>query len=263
MKRAGIPASITLAQGIHESDCGNSKLAFEANNHFGVKCHSTWEGDKIYKDDDQKNECFRKYKSTEDSYRDHSDFIKNTKRYTFLFELNSTDYRAWAKGLKQAGYATNPKYPDLIISIIENNNLSDFDKGNITSNKEEKSEIKTAKYNHDLSKRNRIDCITIKKGDTFFKIAEEFDHSIRFLNKCNDMDENSVLKEGHIFYIDKKRNKAERGTDFHIVKQGETLQSISQLYGIKLKKLFKKNHLKSDSKVHVGDKLWLRKKKPE
>ena len=263
MKRTGIPASITLAQGIHESDCGNSKLAIEANNHFGIKCHSTWNGEKIYKDDDQKNECFRKYKKAEDSFLDHSDFLTKTKRYAFLFELKQTDYKAWANGLKQAGYATNPKYPDLLIAIIEANNLAAFDIGIVVSTIKEKSEIQQSKSKHEINKINRVEYITIKKGDTFFKLSEEFDRSIRYLHKCNDMDKDDVLKEGQIFYVEKKRNKAERGADFHIVKQGETLQSISQQYGVKLRKLYRKNHLKKEASAHAGEKIWLRGSKPE
>lgn len=263
MKRTGVPASITLAQGIHESDCGNSKLATEANNHFGVKCHTSWAGEKIYKDDDQKNECFRKYKTVDESYRDHSDFLTKTKRYAFLFELKPTDYKAWANGLKKAGYATNPKYPELIISIIEENNLNVFDKGITHEKKNVVAENYIEKITHEINKKNRVEYITIKKGDTFYKLAEEFDHSIRFLHKCNDMDKDDVLKEGQIFYLDKKRNRAERGTDFHIVKKGETMQSISQIYGIKLRKLYRKNNLKKGFEVKAGEKLWLRKKKPK
>src|SRR5690606_3896602 len=119
--------SITLAQGMLESGNGNSKLAKEDNNHFGIKCHSDWNGKKFYQDDDAKDECFRVYKNPEESFIDHSDFLVNRSRYAFLFELKPTDYKAWAKGLKEAGYATNPKYPELLIKIIEDNNLQQYD----------------------------------------------------------------------------------------------------------------------------------------
>ena len=129
MNRYGIPASITLAQGILESGNGESRLATEGNNHFGIKCHDNWNGKTIMADDDKKGECFRKYRKIKESYRDHSLFLTENKRYSFLFELKKTNYKAWAKGLKKAGYATNPKYPTLLIDLIEKYDLSRFDKG--------------------------------------------------------------------------------------------------------------------------------------
>ena len=161
MLRSGIPASITLAQGMLESDNGNSSLAIDANNHFGIKCHKTWDGEKVYHDDDKKNECFRKYNSANDSYRDHTDFIKNTNRYAELFNNKSNDYKSWAKGLKNAGYATSRTYADDLIRIIEENNLNKFDDGDLsfkptnifTDSKEDKLvEIKVRK----IYERNRI-----------------------------------------------------------------------------------------------------------
>ncbi|MBI5218693.1 MAG: glucosaminidase domain-containing protein [Bacteroidia bacterium] len=272
MKRSGVPASITLAQGIHESDNGNSDLAREANNHFGIKCHSTWTGKKMYKDDDEKNECFRKYKTAEESFRDHSDFLKNTKRYAFLFDLDPTDYKAWAKGLKTAGYATNPKYPELIISTIEDNNLQVYDRDYVAENKNtnfKKHKSKklgdvdnySIKAGREIFTKNRRNYIIIKKGDTFFKFASEFDLSISFLHKCNDMDKDDPLKEGQIFFVQKKRNRAERASEFHIAKQGETIWSVSQFYGIKLNKLYKKNKMRKGEEPKEGQKLWLRKTK--
>ena len=135
MKRTGIPASITLAQGIIESDCGRSTLAREANNHFGIKCHNDWTGPTVRHNDNSRNECFRKYKKAEESYYDHSDFLKSGSRYDFLFNNKSTDYKAWAYGLKKAGYATNPDYANMLIRTIEENNLWAFDSGkNMPSN---------------------------------------------------------------------------------------------------------------------------------
>jgi hypothetical protein len=129
MDRYGIPASITLAQGILESGNGESRLATEGKNHFGIKCHENWNGKIIIEDDDEKGECFRKYSKVADSYRDHSLFLTERGRYSFLFEYQKTDYKAWAKGLKKAGYATNPKYPTLLIDLIEKYDLSRFDNG--------------------------------------------------------------------------------------------------------------------------------------
>ena len=129
MKQFGVPASITLAQAMLESDNGNSTLAVKANNHFGIKCHKDWTGATIYHDDDRKGECFRKYKNPEQSFNDHSLFLRGGKRYAFLFDLTPTDYKAWAHGLKKAGYATNPKYAELLIKIIEDNEFYRFDQG--------------------------------------------------------------------------------------------------------------------------------------
>ena len=129
MNRTGIPASITLAQGIIESDCGHSSLAREANNHFGIKCHDDWTGPTIRHNDNSRNECFRKYGKAEESFYDHSDFLKSGSRYSFLFNYNSTDYKAWAHGLKKAGYATNPDYANMLIRTIEENKLWYFDRG--------------------------------------------------------------------------------------------------------------------------------------
>ena len=141
MKRSGIPASITLAQAMLESDNGNSTLARKANNHFGIKCHSSWKGAKVYHDDDKRNECFRKYKSIYSSYIDHSDFITNNNRYQFLFELSLSDYKAWAKGLQKAGYATSRTYAELLIKIIDNNQLYVYDQGGSLSFTSEASTV--------------------------------------------------------------------------------------------------------------------------
>jgi hypothetical protein len=128
MKLYNIPASITLSQGILESSNGESMLATKANNHFGIKCHSSWQGDRVFHDDDEKGECFRKYNNVEDSYRDHSLFLANSSRYSFLFDIPIQNYKSWAKGLKKAGYATNPKYSKLLINIIKRYNLDQYDK---------------------------------------------------------------------------------------------------------------------------------------
>ncbi len=286
MKRSGVPASITLAQGMLESNNGNSRLAIKANNHFGIKCHSSWTGKKIYEDDDKKQECFRKYKSVLDSYKDHSDFLKNGRRYAFLFKLKPTDYKGWARGLKKAGYATNPKYPALLIKIIEDNDLHKYDKGIkhksevVTDNNKHKRNKNSRNRKHkgqhladvdnytvnifrrEVMLNNRIKYIKVKKGDTFMKIAKEFDMMAGQLYRYNDLDKNYSLKEGQILYIQPKRSKAEFGKDFHILKQGETMYSVSQKYGIKLKKLYFKNNIPFGTKVKPGVKLWLRKRKP-
>ncbi len=273
MKRTGIPASITVAQGCLESDDGNSWLAKEANNHFGIKCH-TWEGEKVYKDDDAKDECFRKYKSAKDSFDDHGDFLLKTKRYSALFQLSSKDYKGWAKGLKEAGYATNPKYPALLIQIIEDNKLFEIDKGvRIQNEKNDSSKTKQRKKLGDIDNfaitstgreiklHNRIKFIISKSTDTPDAIAKELDMFTWELLRYNDLTNDSTLRNGQIIYIQPKRNKAEFGKETHIVKQGETLNSISQLYGIKLNKLITKNNLTLSYNVKAGDILNLRKRK--
>jgi len=273
MKRTGIPASITLAQGILESNSGQSRLAVKGNNHFGIKCHSDWRGRKIIHDDDKKNECFRKYRSAYDSYKDHSDFIKKGQRYAFLFNYKTTDYKSWAKGLKKAGYATEKRYAELLIKIIEDYGLYKYDsrKYKKEEKKKEKEEKKQKRELADIDnlviepfkpetlERNRIDYVVVKKGDTFYGIANKHNLMIRQLHKYNELSEDSILKPGQIIYLQPKRNKAVAGNKYHIVAAGETMYSISQEYGIKLKKLYKKNGLRKGREPEVGIELSLRK----
>lgn len=270
-----IPASITLAQGILESGSGNSMLAVKGNNHFGIKCHNTWEGKKIYKDDDKKNECFRKYESAAESFNDHADFLQK-KRYDALFQLEITDYRGWAKGLKKAGYATNPKYPTLLIDLIERYELHKYDlptdlivkdeddKENIIIEEEELKnenvEVIVIGGKHQIKTTgNNVNYIVAKSGDSFSKIAKELEIMPWQLYKYNDWNKNHELTKGERVYIKPKRAKAKE--EYHIVKQGETMHSISQYHAIKLKKLYKKNLMTFGSQPRVGDKLHLRKKK--
>ncbi|PLX04483.1 MAG: glycoside hydrolase [Marinilabiliales bacterium] len=282
MHRSGIPASITLAQGLLESNNGNSKLAIKANNHFGIKCHSSWTGKKFHQDDDAKNECFRKYKSVYDSYKDHTDFLVNAKRYAFLFDLEPTDYEAWAKGLRKAGYATNPKYPQLLIKIIEDNQLYIYDKDNKVVNnssiknnhnkshnnstqknpKKKEDNFKIDPYGRKIQICNNRKYIIVKPGDTFFSLNNEFDMLSWELKRYNDLDKNDLLKAGSRLYIQPKRNKAKRGTEIHIAKKGETMHDISQLYGIKLKKLYFKNNMKPGDQPNPGQKIYLRRRIP-
>ncbi len=262
-----IPASITLAQGMFESRLGNSPLAKEANNHFGIKCHSSWTGETYIQDDDSKNECFRKYSTALESYSDHSRFIKNGSRYHFLFELKTTDYKGWAKGLKQAGYATDPNYSQRLISLIERYELYKYDKyDNFAQStspkesilKEQKKEV-TKTTTREILRFRSINYIVIKPGDTFYKIAQETDKDLWQLYKYNDLTETAVLQAGQTLYLQPKRNKAKEA--FHIVKKGDTMKSISQKYGIKLKVLYKKNNIKLGEEPAVGEKLNMRKKK--
>lgn len=271
MRKTGIPASITLSQACLESDDGNSWVAKEAHNHFGIKCGMNWTGEKVYKDDDSPNECFRKYASVKESFDDHSSYLLTTKRYSPLFQLDSRDYKAWAQGLKDVGYATNPQYAEMLIKIIEDFQLYKYDeavKASAVSNSSPgKGKTATEDWNvsltkHEVKQNNDINYILIKDGDSFETLAKEFDIWVWQILKYNELTKDSVLKLGQVLYIQPKRNKAEAGKDKHTVKQGETLYSISQYYGVKLKKLRFRNNIMSDKEVKTGDIIYLRKRRP-
>ena len=251
MKKYKIPASITLAQGILESNNGNSRLATKANNHFGIKCHSSWNGKKIYADDDKKNECFRSYKNVASSFEDHSLFLTKYDRYKFLFDYKLTDYKSWAKGLKKAGYATNKKYADILIKIIEENKLYKFD-----NFKKSNSNYSNKKRRNIYLHSNRIKYVKAKNDESLLDISNELDIRLWQLYRYNDIDKDYVLSEKEILFIQPKRNKSRTYT--HIVKEGETLRTISQNYGVKIKKLKKRNKFIMNSPIKSGDKLRLR-----
>jgi LysM repeat protein len=288
MKRTGVPASITLAQGMIESDYGRSTLAREANNHFGIKCHSDWTGPIIRHHDDRRNECFRKYRNAEDSFYDHSDFLINGSRYSSLFRLDPTDYKAWARGLRRAGYATNPDYANMLIRKIEEFNLHQYDMGYNISSLSPEADIpvngpETA-TNSDvfenasfsvsngsfvvparvsrIMENNRIQYIIVKEGDTVEDIEEEFQLLKWELTRYNELDNDFVLTPGQILYLQPKRERAEPGKELHIATEGDTMYSVSQKYGVKLKKLYEMNRMAEGTEPETGQKLWLRKMKP-
>ena len=248
MHQYKIPASITLAQGILESNNGNSRLAVKANNHFGIKCHG-WEGKKIFADDDKKNECFRNYKNVLESFVDHSLFLNKYSRYEFLFNYKITDYKSWAKGLKKAGYATNSKYPELLIKIIEENKLYQFDKEKIDEN------LISGKRNIYMHP-NKIKYVISQNQETYETIAKSLNIKLKQILKYNDDNNLSVLKVGTKVFIQPKRNRSKQRT--HVVNKGEDLRSISQTYGIKMKSLKKRNELILRNGLNNGDKLRLR-----
>ncbi|MDQ3048743.1 MAG: glucosaminidase domain-containing protein [Bacteroidota bacterium] len=258
----GVPASITLAQGMLESGNGNSDLAVYANNHFGIKCHKGWDGPTFIKDDDAKDECFRKYSNVLDSYSDHSMFLKTRARYASLFELKSTDYKGWAKGLKEAGYATDPKYTQRLLEIIETHKLHEFDKveglPNITVQAVTPKHPETIQPREVLRFR-MIKYIIVKPGDSFYKIAHDTDKDLWQLYKFNDIKPEEKLIAGQKLYLQPKRNKAKEPV--HTVKSGETMRSISQLHGIKLKSLYKKNNMKPGEEPVIGQQLQMRSRK--
>ena len=249
MHKYDIPASITMAQGILESSNGNSKLAVKGNNHFGIKCHN-WEGKKIYEDDDKKNECFRKYDNALASFEDHSLFLKKYNRYAFLFDYKITDYKSWAKGLKTAGYATNKKYAELLIKLIEENQLYELDK--VKETQSMIAESSRSVYLHP----NRIKYIISKDGETLLEIAKDFDMRLWQLYKYNDIEKDYELTKGEKIFIQPKKNKGK--VEIHITKRGENLRTVSQLYGVKLKKLQKRNKHLSSYKIKSGYEIKLR-----
>jgi LysM repeat protein len=280
-----IPASITLAQGILESGDGNSRLAKEANNHFGIKCHSDWTGESIRENDDKKNECFRKYDDAAASFADHSDFLLKN-RYAPLFELRITDYKGWAKGLKKCGYATNPKYATRLIDIIEANGLDKYDDEGMRmikngaipvplaeATKPTRKERKNKSSNEQnetlpgvevnfsratLTSENNVMYVQAKNGDTFNTIAEDLDLMPWQIKKYNDFEDSSKIVEGEIIYVKPKRNRAKQET--HVLKDGETMHDVSQKYGIKLAALYKKNNLSPGNQPEAGTKLSLQKR---
>ncbi len=248
MHQYRIPASITLAQGILESNNGNSRLATKANNHFGIKCHG-WEGKKIFADDDKKNECFRNYKNVLESFIDHSLFLNKYSRYQFLFDYKITDYKSWARGLKKAGYATNNKYPELLIKIIEENKLYQFDSKKIDKN------LISSKRNIYMHP-NKIKYVVSKNQESYKTIAKSLNIKLKLILKYNDDDNLSELNKGTKVFIQPKRNRSKQR--IHVVKKGEDLRTISQTYGVKMKSLKKRNQLILKNSLNNGDKLRLR-----
>lgn len=210
MNAYGIPASITLAQGLLESGNGNSILATQANNHFGIKCTSAWSGKTILKDDDAKNECFRVYKTPEESFRDHSEFLRR-KRYTFLFELDRNDYEGWAKGLKKAGYATNPRYPELLTSLIRRYTLDQYDRKETSSEKNKREHKVLSEIANELLEQRKDDLskspvamrvYEVKTGDTIYSISKRFSLSVGDLKAINNLQDDTI-KLGQLLLISK------------------------------------------------------------
>ncbi len=261
MKRVGIPASITLAQGILESRNGNSRLATKANNHFGIKCHD-WNGPSVRHDDDARNECFRKYKNPERSYIDHSDFLKDKSRYSSLFDLKPDDYKGWARGLKKAGYATSSTYAQALIKIIEEEELYIYDQQVLASDKSRKG-TKTLEDvllagGREMRFNNRVKYIIADSGDTYESLSEELYLLSWQLPRYNGKQLQDKLEEGEYIYLQPKRNKASVENKTHIIKKGENLHLISQQYAIKEEKLRKRNKIPDDAEPVVGSVIMLR-----
>jgi LysM repeat protein len=272
MQTFKIPASITLAQGILESGNGNSELARKANNHFGIKCHE-WKGETIILDDDKADECFRKYGTADESYKDHSLFLTGRTRYAKLFALPMNDYKAWAQGLKDAGYATNPKYPAQLIELIQRLSLDKYDEQVIPKNNEGSEmlaeEVKNSKketaakaYQAHAVKvhKNKIDYIVARKGDTYYKISKEFKIGMWQLYRYNDFGpKKDLLEEGDIVYLEPKRRRAKEKGATYVAAKNTTITAISQSEGIKVESLMEMNNISSpDEIVPKGQKILLR-----
>jgi LysM repeat protein len=277
MKRTGVPASIKLAQGIHETMAGTSALVLKSNNHFGIKCKSVWTGNKVYHDDDARGECFRSYASPIDSYRDHSDFLKSGARYSFLFEMDPADYKGWAYGLKKAGYATNIKYSQIIIKLIEDYNLQEYSliamgriqqDASIAATEKPKSILTSAAGNVPEEKVapapsyprgqfmiNNTRVVFATGGTALLTVAQQFDVPLSRLLEFNDI-KSDVLGKDQLVYLQRKRKTG--ANEFHIVQPGETLYDVCQVEGLRLESLVEYNHLKAYDEPVVGEKLSLR-----
>ena len=257
-KKYKIPASITLAQGLLESGAGQSDLARRSNNHFGIKCHSDWRGGRVYHDDDLRGECFRKYKRVEDSYEDHSKFLKRS-RYDRLFQLKITDYKGWARGLQKCGYATDRAYANKLIKVIEDYELYRYDTGKVhKSTRQEKKKLKYPTVKYTIYRTYGLLYVYAKENDSFDQIAQNLDFPVKDLKKFNEVPEDFPLQKGDIVYIEKKKKKADKPNYDHVVQVGESMHSIAEKYGIQIKSLYKMNKKDKDYVPEEGDVLKLR-----
>lgn len=267
----GIPASIKLAQAIIESRYGKSELATNGNNHFGIKCHKGWNGQEIYMDDDLPGECFRKYKDAGESFRDHSEFLTTRSRYDFLFSIDIKDYKAWAYGLKTAGYATNPEYANILIRLIEQYELYQYDAPQkappaVVTTQADQNLLEAYKQlfvyfapgegGRRVYLNNHLKCVFLEEGDDLFAIARDFGIQISRLMQYNDLKKVGSLKTGQVVYLQQKKRKAAQKV--HVVGKDQTLWEISQVFGIRLKNLAKRNKIPEDFEPPAGKVLKLR-----
>ena len=276
MKATGIPASITLAQGCLESGNGNSTLATKANNHFGIKCHKNWKGKTIRHDDDEKNECFRSYRSADESFRDHSDFLRYSDRYAALFNLELTDYKGWAYGLQKAGYATAKTYAESLIRIIEENELYRYDKLDRIAREElpptpmeaefstafkpyPGHKLYTASLGREIRTTNGVAWIIAREGDTYAGLAKEFNLFRGEILRFNDRSRNTALQPGEVVYVEAKKRESAKNLDKHVVEEGETMRGLAQRYAVKMKKLYQYNAMRPGTEPEPGTILNLRK----
>jgi len=279
MYRTGVPASITLAQGLLESGCGLSQLAVNGNNHFGIKCHNTWEGARVYHDDDRKGECFRKYDSPEESFRDHSDFLRYRDRYKFLFDLELADYQGWAHGLRKAGYATDPQYPEKLIRLIEEHALYVYDSQKPAAKTFHEdpaipaspARIEQAKpltgrqrevfrfaLSRQMYSQNGVPFVYAAEGETYEDIARTNNLFVKELLKFNDLKKSKELKAGEAVYLQKKKRRAQKGLDRYVSEGEAGLWEISQRFAVRLDDICRLNGISKDHVLREGDILNLR-----
>lgn len=282
MQRTGVPASIKLAQGIHETEAGKSDLVVKSKNHFGIKCKATWAGEKVYHDDDSRGECFRSYDNPEDSYMDHSDFLRNSPRYSFLFDLDPTDYEGWAYGLKKAGYATNIKYSLILITLIRTYNLQDYSLIALGKMKESDHIIASNKklvpiiiptqesaviaagpepvnpvsYPAGVFTINNTKVVYADANTAWLVLAEQYNIPLSRLWDFNDLEkDDDLLQKPQLIYLQRKRKVG--SCEFHLIKSGENLYDICQSEGIRYESLLELNHLNGDIQPAAGEKLFL------
>jgi hypothetical protein len=295
MQRTGIPAAITLAQGIHESEAGNSDLVKRSNNHFGIKCKDEWTGERVYHDDDARGECFRSYPSAMDSYKDHSDFLKKGSRYAFLFNLDPADYEGWANGLRKAGYATNPRYPQILIKYVQDYNLEQYSliamgklkpsdevvltvpgaparpltalnegpaivvtpgaEGAVVQPAKGAGGVSTQSYPEGEFQINRTRVIFAKAGVSLLAVANQYEISLPRLLEFNDLHEEDVLTRDQLLFLQRKRRTG--ASEYHIVQEGESVYDICQKEGVRYQDLMEMNQLGPGVQPAAGEKLYL------
>jgi hypothetical protein len=281
-QRSGVPASITLAQGLHESEAGTSELVKNSNNHFGIKCKEEWKGAVFYHDDDSRQECFRSYATAADSYRDHSDFLRQGSRYAFLFNLDPTDYEGWAYGLKKAGYATNIRYSQILIKLIKDYNLEQYTLiaigkkaaseevvlggGEIDSVAGENGKADAAMAGPEVSypegefQINRTRVVYVQAGVSLLSVANRYEVSLGRLLEFNEMKEEDVLVKGQLIFLQRKRRAG--SVEFHVVRDGEGMYDIAQAEGVRLQDLLEMNQLTQGERPAVGERIYLQRSAP-
>ncbi len=286
MQRSGVPAAITLAQGLHETEAGTSDLVKSSNNHFGIKCREDWKGEVVYHDDDRRGECFRSYATAADSYRDHSDFLRLSSRYAFLFTLDPADYEGWAYGLKKAGYATNIRYSQILIKLVKEYNLQQYTliamgkmaaadevlltvpglappaaiapaASGVTRGADSTAVVVQPEVSYPEGEFaiNRTKVVYVPAGVSMLSIAGRYDIPLGRLLDFNDMKEEDVLVKGQLIFLQRKRRTG--SIAYHVVREGEDLYSIAQAEGVRLQDLLEMNQLTPEARPAAGEKVYL------
>ncbi|HVS98034.1 MAG TPA: glucosaminidase domain-containing protein [Puia sp.] len=285
-QRSGIPAAIILAQGLHESQAGTSELCKASNNHFGIKCKDEWKGAVVYHDDDARQECFRSYPTAADSYRDHTEFLLHGQRYAFLFNIDPSDYQAWAYGLRKAGYATNTRYPQILIRLIKDYNLEQYTLIALGKMRPEDEVVLTmpgspgpaaaahaqvpavdsqvaavqqvsveTNYPEGEFTINKTRVVYVRGGVSLLSVAGQYDIPLARLLEFNDMQQEDVLVKGQLIFLQRKRRTG--ANEYHVMREGETLYDVSQSEGIRLQDMLEMNQLTPDERPAPGERIYL------